>query len=399
VPPVPGSSLYFDQETNTIIRLTAPQIESEDATPRNKLIVFRIYWDLDEPYEVKTEIDMSAAGIDSDWHAYWPQGLLRIGDFFFVSHMARPVDGGYNQDDGNLFLEVFDENFNLIETHQLTDDPGPEANQRPSLAIQDVILLVTYDKRIDNSLQNFVIEIQLDMDAIGEGSPNLTPTAYAGADFSAAVDTLATLDGSGSSDPDNDEIDYSWSFSSVPEDSALTEEDLVNRFTDTPSFVPDVIGDYEIELSVFDSESSDTDMVMVSAIDNLAPIADAGEDASVESGDNVLLDGSNSSDPDGDALSFIWYFEAFPESSGLTDDSIAAATSKVAAFTPDVDGVYTVVLEVTDGNFTSTDRVEITVGSGACGCTSSPNGGGFAGWAGVLMGLLFFSRRENKTIT
>ena len=398
VPPIPGSSLYFDQDTNTIIRLTAPEIESEDATPRNKLIVFRIYWDLDEPYEVKTEIDMSAAGIDSDWHAYWPQGLLRIGDFFFVGHMARPVNGGYNQDDGNLFLEVFDANFNLIETHQLTDDPGPEANQRPSLAIQDDVLLVTYDKRIDNSLHNYVIEIKLDMDAIGEGSPNLAPTAYAGADFSAAVDTLATLDGSGSSDPDNDEIDYSWAFSSIPEGSALTDDDLVNRFTDAASFSPDVIGDFEIELSVFDSESSDTDQVVVSVIDNLAPIADAGEDSSSASGDNVLLDGSNSSDPDGDPLSFFWYFEALPEASTLSDVSIAAAASKVAAFTPDVDGVYAVVLEVTDGNFTVTDRVEITVGAAGCGCTSSPSSSGFAGWAGVFMGLLFFSRRENKRI-
>jgi hypothetical protein len=394
VPPVPGSSLYYDSDSNTIVRLTAPEIESEDATPRNKLIVFRIYWDQDEPYEVKTEIDMTAAGIGSDWHAYWPQGLLRVGDFYFVSHMARPVDGGFNQDDGNLYLEVFDENFNLVETHQLTDDAGPEANQRPSLALQNDILLVTYDKRISNNLQNFVMKIQLDMDAIGEGSPNLGPTAYAGADFSGAIGALANLDGSASSDPDNDAMDYSWSFLSVPDGSALTEEDLVNRFTDAPSFVPDVVGDFEIELSVFDSESSDTDEVVVSVIDNLAPVPNAGEDSKAAMGDNVLLDGSASVDPDGDALSYLWYFESFPETSALSDESIAAATSAVAAFSPDVDGTYVVVLEVTDGNFTETDTVEIIVGAGGCACTSAPSRGGLLGWGGLLFGLALFRRKK-----
>jgi hypothetical protein len=260
--------------------------------------------------------------------------------------------------------------------------------------LQNDILLVTYDKRISNNLQNFVMKIQLDMDAIGEGSPNLGPTAYAGADFSGAIGALANLDGSASSDPDNDAMDYSWSFLSVPDGSALTEEDLVNRFTDAPSFVPDVVGDFEIELSVFDSESSDTDEVVVSVIDNLAPVPNAGEDSKAAMGDNVLLDGSASVDPDGDALSYLWYFESFPETSALSDESIAAATSAVAAFSPDVDGTYVVVLEVTDGNFTETDTVEIIVGAGGCACTSAPSRGGLLGWGGLLFGLALFRRKK-----
>ena len=128
----------------------------------------------------------------------------------------------------------------------MTDDPGPEANQRPSLALQDDILLVTYDKRINNQLINYVLPIQINLEAISAGSPNLSPTAYAGADFNGAVGALATLDGTGSSDPDGDELTYEWSIVSAPSDSALTDEDLVNRFTAEPSFVPDVTGEFQV---------------------------------------------------------------------------------------------------------------------------------------------------------
>jgi MYXO-CTERM domain-containing protein len=402
VPPVPGSSLIYDYEADTIIRIGAPEIETEDSLPRNKLIVFTVYWDQAEPYEVKTDVDLTSTGIGYDWHAYWPQGIQRIGDFYLVAHMARPVDGGYNQDDGNLFLQLFDQNFNVIETHQLTDDAGPFANQRPSLTLQDDILLVTYDKRIqtnqnsEGELANHVMSITLDMDALNAGSPNLAPTAYAGADFNGAIDALAQLDGSGSSDPDNDELDFSWSFSFVPDESGLTDEDIVNRLTDEASFVPDALGDYKLLLTVSDGEAEDTDEVVVTVVENLSPVADAGGNQSVGLTESVLLDGSASEDPDGDELSYLWYFESLPESSALADTDISAASSAIAAFAPDVEGTYEVTLMVTDGTFEATDTVEITVGSGGCACASSPTPLAAASWASVLMGLLVLRRRERE---
>src|SRR5690606_23072193 len=48
---------------------------------------------------------------------------------------------------------------------------------------------------------------------------------------------------------------------------------------------------------------------------NRAPIADAGADLTARVGDTVRLDGSRSSDADGDALSYIWRIVARPAGS------------------------------------------------------------------------------------
>jgi MYXO-CTERM domain-containing protein len=359
---------------------------------RNKLIVYRIYWDLEEPYEVMTEVDLSGAGLGTDSQAYWPQGFVEIGDFYFVAHMGRELDEGFHQDLGNLYLEIFDKSFNRVDTEQLTFDPAPEGNQRPSLAVQDDILLVTYDKRVSNTLHNYLMEIELNTELIGAGVPNLAPTAYAGADIPGSIGGLVTLDGSGSSDPDGDDLSFGWVFVSVPDSSGLTDEDIVNAYTDAPTFVPDVAGDFEIELTVSDTESSDTDSVLVTAVDNLPPIADAGEGGGISLGESVLLDGALSSDPEGESLMYSWTFSELPEGSSLTDGDIANNDTMLAAFEPDVDGVYVVTLAVSDGVFTADDSVEFS--TSGCGCSSSPTPSNTAPWALLMVGLGLFRRRD-----
>ena len=153
-------------------------------------------------------------------------------------------------------------------------------------------------------------------------------------------------------------------------------------------------GSFRWKLTVSDGESSDTDDVWITVIENLAPVADAGGNQSVALAESILLDGSASSDPDGDALTYLWTFESVPEGSELNDTSIKAATAAIAAFQADVEGSYMVTLEVSDGNFVVTDTVEITVGGSGCGCASTPEKGGVAAWGGLLLGLLAFRRRE-----
>jgi fibronectin type 3 domain-containing protein len=95
---------------------------------------------------------------------------------------------------------------------------------------------------------------------------------------------------------------------------------------------------------------------------NNAPVANAGEDQTVDFGDEVTLDGSASSDEDGDELSYQWTLTAYASGSALRDDDISAATKQLAYVTPDEPGVYIFTLTVTDEyGDSSSDDVKVTV--------------------------------------
>lgn len=93
--------------------------------------------------------------------------------------------------------------------------------------------------------------------------PNSPPTADAGPDQTVNVGDTVVLDGSGSSDPDNDDLTYQWSFVSVPQGSTATLSDPASV---NPTFVPDIAGTYEVQLIVNDgSVNSAPDVVVITA--------------------------------------------------------------------------------------------------------------------------------------
>jgi hypothetical protein len=93
---------------------------------------------------------------------------------------------------------------------------------------------------------------------------------------------------------------------------------------------------------------------------NSPPLADAGADGSAKEGDVVTLDGSGSSDPDGDALEYSW---TQLEGTAVTLSSGSAA--KPTFSVPD-EGTYRFALEVSDGSLASTqDEVVVTATNAA----------------------------------
>jgi RHS repeat-associated protein len=83
---------------------------------------------------------------------------------------------------------------------------------------------------------------------------------------------------------------------------------------------------------------------------NSAPTADAGTDQQARVGDRVQLDGTSSSDPEGDTLTYSWTLHTRPAGSVASLDDSGSATP---SFRIDVAGTYVVELVVDDGSLSS----------------------------------------------
>ncbi len=189
--------------------------------------------------------------------------------------------------------------------------------------------------------------------------PNSAPVADAGPDQSATVGARITLDGSGSTDVDGDRLRYAWTLTSPAGSNAR----LANRRSIRPSFVVDVPGRYVAELTVSDGLIDSVPDSVVIATGNSAPVANAGPDQTAALSQVVHLDGSASTDVDGDPLSFSWEFVSQPAGSSA---QLVDATSASPTFQVDRRGTYQVKLTVNDGLAASTpDIVEVTVGNTA----------------------------------
>ncbi len=176
---------------------------------------------------------------------------------------------------------------------------------------------------------------------------NGRPVANAGTDIAAQLNDTVALDGSASYDPESSPLTYAWVFTSVPDGSAAT---LSNATSVSPAFVADVEGSYVAQLIVNDGLlDSDPDSVSIeiSYDANTAPVADAGDDQKVSIGGTFMLDGSRSSDVDGDALTYQWTVIS-PSGVSLNNPTSVRPTIDVSQF-----GSYEIQLIVNDGQVDS----------------------------------------------
>jgi len=156
------------------------------------------------------------------------------------------------------------------------------------------------------------------------GAPTEPPVAEAGEDIIADTNEQVTLDGSNSYDPDGEIVRYTW--------KRLPDEVIIYS-GEEPTCQTRALGRVEeiIELTVTDnSGATATDTVKIinriihelQEPENHAPIADAGPDQTVYAWINgiaeVALDGSGSTDPDGDELTYTWSLDGQDIATGVS---------------------------------------------------------------------------------
>jgi hypothetical protein len=194
---------------------------------------------------------------------------------------------------------------------------------------------------------------------------NSAPTANAGDAQNVLTAAVVTLDGSKSSDVDNNAITYAWTITTKPVGSAAT---LTNAAAVKPTFTADVAGQYILTLVVNDGNlpsapSTVTITATTSAVTNAIPVANAGVNATASIGQLVTLDGSGSSDANGDTLTYSWSITSKPAGSGLT--VLINPTSAKPTFTADVAGSYVFNLVVNDGKDNSNNIASVTISTSA----------------------------------
>lgn len=179
-----------------------------------------------------------------------------------------------------------------------------------------------------------------------------TPTANAGVDTSGTMPDRITLDGTASVVCDPETVVYLWSFESVPVDSGVDAGDLNTDDPAHPWFDPDLPGTYVMSLVVSDTSgvTSAVDLIVITiASGSQTPTANCGGPYSGEVGQRIDVNAAGSSDPEGDALSYLWSLSSIPNCSALNSASVFNGDATTASFVPDCSGTWSVGLTVSDG--------------------------------------------------
>jgi len=323
------------------------------------------------------------SALDGDYHQVRPDDLLVLepGEYAVFGANANPLDNG------GVAIDYEWSGFDLD-------------NEYDGIAIEaDGVLIdqvewddgTTFPDRAGSSMNLDPVHIDAISNDSGEwwcnstapwapasdrGSPGADnqfcwPTAIAGYDGSSSLTTCSELqlDGSGSADPTGLGLSYEWELVSAPVSSALTTADIEDPTDMSPTFLPDVDGTYVFSLVVYNGFEYSPASVLAVTISlrttNSPPAANAGEDETESSTVSCVpiaygaggyecpscdevdfeLDGSASSDPDGDWVEVV-ECTVLTGSATITDEDTFTPTVTMGSMT------------ATYGS-TSTEQVEI----------------------------------------
>ena len=173
---------------------------------------------------------------------------------------------------------------------------------------------------------------------------NVAPVADPGGPYAGEPGQTIIFDGSASADSNGGSLTYSWDFGDGSMGSGVS-----------PTHAYAAAGNYTVILTVSDGQLASDPVATTAEIAvppaNRAPTADPGGPYSGSTGETISFDGSASSDPDNDALTYVWDFGDGATGTGATTTHVYTAAR-----------IYEVSLVVNDGELDSAPvatRVEV----------------------------------------
>ena len=212
----------------------------------------------------------------------------------------------------------------------------------------DWIVEANAQSTVRGILDQTVAVLQESLPVVGQ-----LPSANAGMDQTVEEGVIVKLNGLQSRDPNGDPLSFLWTQVGGPLVALSNHASAIVTFTAPHVSAPSMLT-FELVVSAGGPISSpafvNVTVNPIPAPANRPPTANAGADQAVNPGATVVLDGSASSDPDGDQISFSWRQTAGPT---ITLQGASTANPSFNAPAVTTQTVLTFELRVSDGSLQS----------------------------------------------
>ena len=247
--------------------------------------------------------------------------VLPIASFTTTQSGSAPeigVDASGSTDEGSITSYAWDFGDQTVGS-------GVTASHSYTASGDFVIKLTVTDDRGGRTEATRTVHVEM---------PNRAPVAKFGSEVHGFG---VNFDAGESSDPDGDDLTYTWEFG-----------DQTTGTGKTPTHTYGTAGTFTVKLTVSDGHLSDSITHSVAIEEpNGAPVAKFGSEVH---GFGVNFDAGESSDPDGDDLTYAWEF-----------GDQTTGTGKTPTHTYGTAGTFTVKLTVSDGHLSDSITHTVTI--------------------------------------